>query len=326
MKKYSFFVLLFFIGCGISPEARAKTILEQGLEDPSSIVQINAAAALKSEAAKALLVDLLVNGEAEEKTAVLEVISQTHVAVPESLIIKACSSPNSAVREAAYQVIAQGQFTGARSLLLNGTRDDLVAVRVLSYGGLTRFNEVELVQPGMRDPDALVRIAAAKALGELGRTGMSEVIKEELKRLTPDLLGIGIITMAQLGDTASRSLFKALLEEGAGDLRVDAAEALLIVGDDTGVGALKNGLQSNDPFVRIRAVDVLIRHNVPETYAELEAATRDELMNVAVRAVKALSQHEPSQYRELFLELMRAQNSMLRIAAATAYLRSLDGA
>jgi HEAT repeat protein len=326
MRKYLLLISLFFLSCGLSPGARAKMVLEQGLKDSSPVVRINAAMGLNSETASVVLTEIFMDGENEAKAAVLQSISENRELLSESLIVEACSNPNPSVREAAYRVVALSEFVNARDLLLQGTQDELVAVRVISYGGLARFGDREFLQQGIRDPETRVRIASAKALGELGRAGMPEFIKDELKKSTPDLLGIGIIAMAELSDTASIPLFKVLLKEGAGDLRIDAAEALLILGDDTGVGALKNGLQSNDPFVRIHATEVLTRHNVPETYPHLEAATRDEFMNVAVRAVKALAQHEPGKYKELFKELMDAQNPLLRIAAATAYLRSLDGA
>lgn len=317
---------LFFLSCGLSPGARAIMILEQGLKDSSPVVRINAAVGLNNKTASVVLTEIFMDGENEAKAAVLQSISENRELLSEALIVEACSSPNPLVREAAYRVVVLGEFVNAEELLLRGTRDELVAVRVISYGGLARFGDRELLQQGIRDPETRVRIASAKALGELGRAGMPEFIKDELRKSTPDLLGIGIVAIAQLGDTASIPLFKALLKEGAGDLRIDAAEALLILGDDTGVEALKNGLQSNDPFVRIHTAEVLAKHDVPATYPYLEAATRDDFMNVAVWAVKALARHEPHKYKERFWELLDAQNPLLRIAAATAYLRCLDGA
>lgn len=301
-------------------------ILEQGLKDSSPVVRINAAVGLNNETASVVLTKIFMDGENETKAAVLQSISENRELLSESLIVEACSSPNPLVREAAYRVVVLGQFVNAKELLVQGTQDEFVAVRVISYGGLAGFGDRELLQQGIRDRETRVRIASAKALGDLGRAGMPEFIKDELKNSTPDLLGIGLITIAQLGDTASIPLFKALLKEGAGDLRIDAAEALLILGDDTGVEALKNGLQSNDPFVRIHTAEVLTKHDVPETYPHLEAATSDEFMNVAVQAVKALARHKPHKYKERFWELLDAQNPLLRIAAATAYLRCLDGA
>jgi HEAT repeat protein len=87
------------------------------------------------------------------------------------------------------------------------------------------------------------------------------------------------------------------------------------------VSALEKAVQSRDPFVRIRAVEVLVRHDVPEMRAFLDAATRDEYVNVAVKALEALSEHDAKNYRKRFAQMMDSQNSLLRVAAAAAYLR-----
>jgi HEAT repeat protein len=319
-------MLVLLVGCGLSPQARARNILEQGLADPSNVVRINAAVGLNSEAAHRLLTEIFIEGDHQDRAAVLMAIKEDAAVLSESLIVDACRSVNPAVRENAYRVVVNSTFENKRELLLQGIEDELTAVRVLSYGALSMYGERELLQQGMRDREPRVRIASAKALAELGRPDMAEFIKDELKKSTPDLLGTGIVTMAQLGDTASIPLFKALLKESAGELRIDAAEALLILGDKTGIKALSNGLRSRDPFVRIHTTEVLTRHKVEETLPQLEAATRDEFVNVAVQALKALVEHEPRAYQELYAELMDAQNPLLRITAAKAYLRSMNGA
>lgn len=326
MKKILIAVVVLFIGCSVSPQARARKILEQGLEDPSVIVRVNAAAALNSEAASKVLTEIFIGGDHEAKAAVLLAIRENKALLSESLITNACRSMDPAVREAAYQLVIDGGFGSKRELLLQGIEDELVSVRTLSYGALAALGERDVLQEGMRDREPRVRIASAKALAELGRPDMSEFIKDELKKSTPDLIGTGIVAMAQLGDTASIPLFKALLSESAGELRIDAAEALLILGDETGIEALNNGLRSRDPFVRIHTTEVLTRHRVEETLPFLEEAARDEFVNVATQALNALVKHEPTAYQDLFAELMDARNPLLRITAAKAYLRSLNGA
>lgn len=326
MRRILIAVLVLFIGCSLSPQARARKILEQGLEDPSIVVRVNAAVGLNGETAGKVLTEIFIGGNNEAKVAVLSAIRENTAFLSESLITNACRSTNPAVREAAYQLVFDDGFESKRELLLQGIEDELVSVRTLSYSALAAFGEREVLQEGMRDREPRVRIASAKALAELGRPGMAEFIRDELKKSTPDLIGTGIVAMAQLGDTASIPLFKALLRESAGELRIDAAEALLILGDETGIEALNNGLRSRDPFVRIHTTEVLTRHRVEETLPHLEAAARDEFVNVATQALKALVKHEPTAYQDLFTELMDARNPLLRITAAKAYLRSLNGA
>jgi HEAT repeat protein len=159
-------------------------------------------------------------------------------------------------------------------------------------------------------------------MGDSRSDDIAELVRNELKKYTPEVWGRGIIALAQLGDTSSIPLFKALLEEGVGDLSVDAAEALLILDDRSGLEVLMSALQSRDPFVRIRAAQVLKRHDVVELRAQLVTATRDEYVSVAVLAVEALSQHDPGSNKKLFAELMDASHPVMQIAAAAAYLRS----
>jgi HEAT repeat protein len=330
MRNFFLAMLAVFSACGLSPEARAMRILEQGLQDSLALVRTHAALGLVHAMDKRgvdLLSEMLRDGDPEIQKLALEASvepsrGKTQI---DPVLVDLSMSTDASVREAAFRVIAVIEHESMRALLSVGLSDGSAKVREVAARGLGKFKEVEILENALHDPEIRVRLAAAQALGELGMNRMAGVIKEELKKSTPDVLGTGFIALAELGDTSSVRLFKALLAEGAGDLRIDAAEALLIVNDDTGVEALRRALLSRDPFVRIHAAEVLGRHNVPAAYADLEAATQDELVNVAVLAVNALAKHDAAAYGERFLELMDAQNPLLRIAAASAYLRSRHG-
>lgn len=326
MKGLLLTVFSMFAACGLSHEAKAKMILESGLKDPSPIIRIHAAVALNGESGKKVLVEMLHIDEDDVVAAALDAALGNATLVPEAEIYRACSSANPSVREAAYRLAVEKDGTGMRRLLIQGIQDRVAGVRETSYTGLARIGEIDILKRGLHDPDAGVRIAVAKEAGKQGLTGMPEFIRVELAKSTPDLLGVGMIALAELGDTASVPLFNGLLKESAGELRVDAAEALLILGDDAGVNILKKSLRANDPFVRIRAVSVLTRHDIPGMTDELASAVKDEFFNVAVLALRALAAHDARGQRQQFLELMNGQNPLLRIEAAAAYLRSLDGA
>jgi HEAT repeat protein len=327
MKKLVLVMLAVFFACGLSPESKAKMILEQGLDDSLAIVRINTAQALiriGDKRGSELLLNMLEDSAPEVQMFALEAMLESskgkiHL---DPVLIDLSKSVNASLREAAFGVIAAIEHEDARELLAAGIRDESAEVREIAARGLAKFNEVEMLENALHDTEIRVRLAAAQALGELGVARMAEIIKEELKKSTPDVLGTGLIALAELNDTSSINLFKALLSEGAGDLRVDAAEALLILEDKSGVDALRRALLSRDPFLRIHAAEVFCRHDIPEAYDELEAATQDELVNVALLAVKALAEHDAAGHRARFIELMDAQPPLLRIAAASAYLRS----
>jgi len=325
MKKIALLLFSLLLNCGLSPEARAKSVLEKGLVDGSPLVRINAAVELGGERGLSVMTGLLQNEDADIVTAALNA-TVSKILLPESLVIAACRNSNPSVREAACRIVAAREDIDTKELLLQSVQDDFAGVRAVAYGGLAKFKDREVLNQGLRDPDMRVRIAAAQALGEAGVTSMVDFIKQELKKATPDILGAGMVAMAAVGDSASVSIFRALLDKGTDDLRIDAAEALLILDDHSGVDVLRKALQSEDPFVRAHAVEVLTRRDVPETYDQLAAVTKDRFVNVAVQAVRALAQHDAHNQKKLFAELMNTQNTLLRVVAAAAYLKAQHGA
>jgi len=327
MRKFLPIILVFLLTCAVSSEAKARRILESSLKDESKMVRIEAARGLETidhVRSAELLIGILENGEPDVQAAALTVLVPYTAAAARlyPVLTRLCASQHTSVRVAAYRNVVVSADTVGKELLRRGLNDESARVREVAYSGLAKFGERDVLQKGFRDTDPLVRITVAKALSQMGSDGMVEYIREELKKLPPDALGPGIIVLAQSGDTAAVSLMKALLRESTGELRVDVAEALLILNDHAGVGALEKAMQSQDPFVRIRTVRVLTRYDIPEMRARLDAATRDDYVNVAVQAVHALAEHDAKNYRKRFVELMDSQNALLRIAAAAAYLRN----
>ncbi len=323
MKKFLSLTVLLLLAC-VSPESKAKRVLDSGLTDASPIIRVSAAKSLMdlgdtrgNEVLKAMAVD----GEPDLQVTALNALYEAGQTELDPVIISLCNSPSTQVREAAYRIAASSDAQEARAILLQGVDDEYARVREAAYSGLVRFQQMDALLQGLRDPEPQVRIAVARTLGKLGAEGMSEFIRDELKRFQPGLWGRGIKALAELGDTTAVPLLKRLLQEGTEELRVDAAEALLILNDESGVPILLQSLRSKDPFVRIHTVEVLKRHDVPASYDVLKVATVDEYINVAVNAVEALAKHDSENQRKHFIELMDSSNILLRISAAAAYLR-----
>lgn len=324
MKKIFSLIFLLLLAC-VSNESKARSILEKGFNDQSPYVRVSAATALMrlgDVRGKDLLVEMASLDETELQVSALNALYKAGYREVESVMIGLCSDPSKAVRQAAYRIIASSGEEEARTILLQGINDEFSGVREIAYSCLGAFQEMDVLLQGLRDPDPLVRISVARTLGESETEGMADFIREELKKSQPDVWGKGIIALAQLSDTASIELFRRLLKEGTEDLKINAAEALLFLNDDSGAQILMSSLESNDPFVRIAAVEVLLRHNVPDSYDELRAAVHDEYMNVAVLAVEALAKHDAANQKRLFAELLDASSILLRVNAASAFLRS----
>ncbi len=327
MRRYLYLAIILLFACTFSSETKAKRIIEEGIDDESKAVRIEAARGLRSvDPARSadLLIEMLEDREPEVQAAALDALVPYTTTAPrlDPVFSRLCVNRNISVRVAAYRNVASSTDTGGKALLRQALTDESARVRQIGYSGLARFRDRDVLQNGFQDSDPLVRIAVAKALAHMDSDGMIEYIREELKKLSPDALGPGIVMLAQSGDTTARQLMKTLLTESTGELRVDVAEALLILNDRAGIGALEKAMQSKDPFVRIKAVEVLRRHDIPEMRVLLDAATKDDYVNVAVQAVQALAEHDRQNYRKRFLELMGSKNPLLRVAAAGAYLGS----
>lgn len=329
MRRTVFLITAIFLTCGQSPEARARMILYDGLEDDSPVVRIAAARGLSRAGEMRgikVLQEMLINDDLLVQSLALEsLLEHGQGTIDLSLIAGLCKSTDASVRETAYRFVAAIDDTSAKHILVQGTSDGSSKVRGIAFKGLGKFKESDLIQVGLQDPDPLVRITTAGTLDDLGVDGMAEFVKEELKRLTPNTLGAGVIALAELSDTTALPLLRALLKESTGELRVDVAEALLILNDTLAFDALRGAFRSNDPFVRMHVIEVLKMHDIPGLRPELVIAAHDVYTNVAVEAAHILAERDGENQKELFVELMNAHNSLLRIAGAAAFLGSRDG-
>ncbi|UCD05210.1 MAG: HEAT repeat domain-containing protein [candidate division WOR-3 bacterium] len=324
MKKLVSVVFILLLAC-VSNESKAKKILEQGLNDASSSVRVSAARALMKLGdgrGENLLMEMAAEEGTEQQVNALNALYDAGYTAFEPFVIRLCSDPVTAVRVAAYRIVASSNEQEARTILLQGVLDESSRVREIAYPGLGKFEETDALLQGLRDSDPIVRIAVARTLGELGTEGMADFIREELKKLRLDVWGKGVVAIAELNDTNSVDLLKRLLNEGTDELKIRAAEALLILNDHSGVQTVLRAMKSNDPFIRIHAVDVLSRYDVPEAYDDLKAAVNDEYINVAVLALEALGIYDAVNQKKLFVEVMDGSSVLLRISAAYAYLRS----
>ena len=93
--------------------------------------------------------------------------------------------------------------------------------------------------------------------------------------------------------------------------------------DNAGIEVLKTGLQSPDPFVRAKSVEVVARFPFLDFYELLKQASKDEYINVSISAINALTKYQKKENLKLFENLFSAPNPLVRISAASAYLRSL---
>ncbi|HEX7320465.1 MAG TPA: HEAT repeat domain-containing protein [bacterium] len=313
------------IFCGLPPREKAADILSKGLSDESAIIRVNAAkgyAALGDRRGPEYLSKALADEDKETVVAALNALYETGESQLLPVIIQLTQSDNPMLRTEAFRLVAIIHDTVSRNILVKGTKDKIAKIRRIAFRNLESYGFRELIRTGLRDVDALTRIAAATALGKLGEPGMENFVRRELdpKKFSAEVWSQGTIALAEIGDTASIAFIRELLVDTPWDLKVAAAEALLILKDRTGIETIEGALKSNDPFVRVKAVEIVQRFPLGELYETVKETTADQYINVSIGAINALIAYHKKESFPVYEKLLNAPNPLLKIAAATAYL------
>ncbi|MEO0205693.1 MAG: HEAT repeat domain-containing protein [candidate division WOR-3 bacterium] len=321
-------LLVMLISCGMAPKDKAISILKQGVSDKSEIIRINAAQAIVETGdrqAYDVIYKILQEGNKDAIVAALGALHSLKERTYSPVIAKLSKDSEPLVRTEAFHLITLSSDTGYYRILLEGTNDRIARVRRYAYQGLANFKDEPNLIKGLRDNDPLVRISAAKSLGLLGNDKAKDLIKKEMdpKNPNPEVWAQSVLALAELKDTLSIPYVKELLTDTPWDLRVAAAEALIMLKDNSGIEILKTGIQSPDPFVRVKVVEVMARYPVSDFYELLKQASKDEYINVSISAISALTKYQKKENQKLFEGLLSAPNPLVRIKAASAYLRSL---
>jgi HEAT repeat protein len=314
------------LSCGVPVREKALRILEQGIEDESVIIRAHAGHGLNmigNDQGVAVLTDILGSDDTDGIVAALDLLSDTQDKRLLNLVMRHADDEDPLIRAEAYRVIGLFDTEEAQRTLTRGIEDKIAKIRRISYRGIEKFKNKELIRKGLNDVDPVVRINAARFLAQTGETGMIDVIKAELKKAQPQVWNYGIVALAEAGDTSAISFGRALLREAPWELKIAAAEALLALDQDDGVEALRQGMRSNDPFIRIKVVDILQRYRIPALFEALTESTHDEYINVAIMSIDALAIHNGKGSLQLFTELMEVPHPLVKIAAARAYLVNL---
>ncbi len=326
MKRISIIALLLFSMCGMPPHQKAVSILQEAIKDESAVIRVSAAkgyAEMGDPQGMQVLYEVLrsddKNGIAAALAALYDLADDTYSPV----IADLTEHEDPLIRSEAYKVMSLAEDEKAHSILIAGTMNRIAKIRRYSYEGLVKFKDEKTLVRGLSDPDPIVRITAAWALGRIGKKDMDNFIRKEMQIQNIDIWRESLTALAEIGDTSIISFIKDSLVTEADlpvEIRLGAAEALLVFEDPQGQDMLEQGLTSGDPFTRVQVVRILKARMVDEAAELLERAVEDEYINVSVVAVEALAAHDASAHRDVFIKAMNAPNPMLRITGAAAYL------
>jgi HEAT repeat protein len=326
MKRASIIALLLFSVCGMPPHQKAVSIMQEAITDESVVIRVSAAkgyAQMGDPQGMQVLYEVLrsddKNGIAAALAALYDLGDRTYSPV----IADLTEHDDPLIQSEAYKVMSLAEDKQAHSILIAGTMSRIAKIRRYSFQGLAKFKDEKILLKGLSDIDPIVRIAAAQALGRIGKKDMDNFIRKEMQIQNIDIWKECIVALAEISDTSFIPFIKDSLVTDPDlpvEIRLAAAEALLVFNEPQGLRMLEQGLGSGDPFTRVQVVRILRAHTTVDAVELLKKAVEDEYINISVVAVEALAAYNAEEHRDVFAETMDAPNPMLRIAGAAAYL------
>ena len=138
---------------------------------------------------------------------------------------------------------------------LRGVHAELVAGLGLARDAIGVFAVARL----LRDGDERERTKACRALGRIGRTEVVPFLIEALEDTAATVRAIAARALGEIGDERCVPALGIHLTDRDWWVRANAAESLRRCGPQ-GILALERALESDDPFARDRAAEVLALH------------------------------------------------------------------
>jgi HEAT repeat protein len=316
-------ILVLFSTCGLPPAQQAQKILNDGINDESAVIRVNAAKGLHQAGdvrGIKILYEVLRSEDKNGIVAALAALYDLEETSYSPVIIELTQNKDPLVRAEAYRLVSIMDDESCRDILIKGTQDKIAKIRRFSYLGLEKFHEKTLIRRGLQDVDVLVKITAAQALHNLGEPDLENLVRRQLQIFNLEIWKQGLKALAEMGDTSAIDFIKESLYDAPWELRLAAAEALLIMNNNEGVPILKEALETGDPFIRVNVVQILKKYRLNQGPALLKIAVKDEYINVSVVAIEALAKYRQKDTRAIFTDLMKAPNPLVKIAAAAAYL------
>ena len=156
---------------------------------------------------------------------------------------------------------------------------------------------LEYLQAILFDRVAMNRIAAARALGELGFTGAVGALNPLLRDGHPGVRAEAAIALSRLGIVGVASGVVDDLTTGQPAFKKAAAEALGHIGDLRAVAALVRALDDEDPELVCLATEALGRLKataaMPRLYRLMTGVEQEWIADTARKALWAISRDDP---------------------------------
>ncbi len=175
------------------------------------------------------------------------------------------------------------------------------------------------------------KMAAARALGELGSADGVPALRQALKDPEPSVRMMAAAALARLGDQGGADVIREMENSPVTDIRLMAAEASAAASPTGGwVATATTALQDPDPLVRLTAARMLIAHGADPAAARatLDRALNDPNPALRLVAVGTLEQIPAPRLGDdipTLRRLLRDADARVRMGAASALLMLAGG-
>jgi HEAT repeat protein len=215
-----------------------------------------------------------------------------------------------------------------------------LAARITSGGSRDVTNEIDALREGGVKSAATViasaldatrpmptKMAAARALGELGDVSVVPRLLEALKDPDPPVRVIAATALARLGDPSGATLVQSFINSPVGDIRLLAIEGEAPTNPNGAWTTVANEtLKDPDPLVRLQAAELLLRYAADSRAARdvLQRALNDPnpaMQDAAAQRLDRLPSTVLAQDLPSLRRLLRAPSALTQIDAAAGILK-----
>jgi HEAT repeat protein len=185
-----------------------------------------------------------------------------------------------------------------------------------------------IIAPRLEDDDAIVRFAAAMAVGRerLDSPEIRQSLDKMVRGTSPNGRVAAIFALHRLGDTTHSQSLADATKAADPLLRSNAALALGLTGEPSAVAVLEPMLRDNDPNVRLSAAEALWRLGDPQGRRPLMAASLSGYTDEAVIATLGLGVRRDMESNTMLRSKLTDDYEEVALAAARSLGRLGDDA
>ncbi|MCX5659152.1 MAG: HEAT repeat domain-containing protein [Planctomycetota bacterium] len=236
----------------------------------------------------------------------------------------AASAAGATLRDRAVQQI----LTSSRSA------DAFLRANSIEAAGALTDRVVPLAQLGLEDPHPAVRFAAAAQIGRLKLKSLAPACRKLLDDKSDSVRAAGLFALRACGQEVDISPLAAMLTGQDPSTRGNAAMLLGLLGDRSAIPMLKDTarvpLYKTNPatsaIVRIQVAEAVVRLGDDESLSALRAGLYSSLDEVRVTAVQMLGRAGDKRMSRPMFDILSQQNPPeLQLAAAEGLARLGEG-